>query len=103
MDWIYTIKVVTLILCWVNYLLNLREHKWNFGEMSNIGWLMAVLGWTNAVLQMDCYYCNTKLKESDEGQDYVDFIESGSGIMTNLSCLECNSTVMVWTPEMGEG
>jgi len=50
MDWIYTIKVVTLILCWVNYLLNLREHKWNFGEMSNIGWLMAVLGWTNAVL-----------------------------------------------------
>ena len=50
MDWIYTIKVVTLILCWVNYIINLREYKWDFGEVSNIGWLMAVLGWTNAVL-----------------------------------------------------
>jgi len=50
MDWIYGIKVATLALCWINYLLNLHSSKWNFGEMSNIGWLMAVLGWTNAVL-----------------------------------------------------
>jgi len=50
MDMIYTIKVVTLILCWINYSINLRNSKWNFGEVSNIGWLMAVLGWTNAVL-----------------------------------------------------
>ena len=50
MDWIYGIKVFTLTLCWINYLLNLHSNKWNFGEMSNIGWLMAVLGWTNAVL-----------------------------------------------------
>ena len=50
MDWIYGIKVFTLALCCINYTLNLHSSKWNFGEMSNIGWLMAVLGWTNAVL-----------------------------------------------------
>jgi len=52
---------------------------------------------------MDCYYCNTELNENNEGQDFIEFIESGSGIMTNLSCPQCNSTVMVWTPEMYEG
>jgi len=50
MDWIYGIKVATLALCWINYLLNLRNSKWDFGDIGNVGWLMAVLGWTNAVL-----------------------------------------------------
>ena len=48
MDWIYTIKVFTLILCWVNYGLGLyRSGYWNFADHKNVGWLMAVMGWTN--------------------------------------------------------
>jgi len=49
MDMIMGIKVFTLILCWVNYILNLYRSKWDFGDIGNIGWLMAVLGWTNVV------------------------------------------------------
>ena len=49
MDWIYGIQVFTMILCWVNYLLNLYSSKWDFGDVGNVGWLMAVLGWTNIV------------------------------------------------------
>ena len=50
MDWIYTIKCITLVLCWINYGLCLyRSGYWNFGKTENIGWLMAVLGWTNVV------------------------------------------------------
>jgi len=50
MDWIDIINILTLILCWVNYGLNLYSTKWDFGSTSNVGWLMAVLGWTNVVL-----------------------------------------------------
>ena len=50
MDWIYGIKVLTLTLCWINYGLSLYESKWDFGSLTNVGWLMAVLGWTNAIL-----------------------------------------------------
>ena len=49
MDWIYTIKVFTLILCWVNYALSLYRSKLDFVDIGNVGWLMAVLGWTNVV------------------------------------------------------
>ena len=50
MEWIYGIQVFTMILCWVNYTLALYRTKWDFGDIGNVGWLMAVLGWTNAVL-----------------------------------------------------
>ena len=50
MDWIYAIKVATLVLCCINYSIVLYRSKWDFGDTSNIGWLMAVLGWTNVVL-----------------------------------------------------
>ena len=49
MEWIYMIKVFTLVLCWVNYTLVLYNSKWDFGDIGNVGWLMAVLGWTNVV------------------------------------------------------
>ncbi len=49
MDWIYGIKALTLALCWINYLLNLYRSKWDFGSLTNVGWLMAVMGWSNAV------------------------------------------------------
>ena len=49
MDWIYAIKVFTLVLCWVNYGICLHRNKWNFADTGNIGWLMAVLGWSNVV------------------------------------------------------
>ena len=49
MDIMYTIKFITLVLCWVNYLLNLYRTKWDFGSMENVGWCMAVLGWSSAV------------------------------------------------------
>jgi len=50
MDWIYTIKIITLVLCYINYGIALYRSKWDFGDTSNIGWLMAVLGWTNVVV-----------------------------------------------------
>ena len=50
MDWIYGIKALTLALCWINYLLNLYRSKWDFGSLTNVGWLMAVMGWTQVVL-----------------------------------------------------
>ena len=49
MDWIYTIKIFTLALCLVNFILNSYRTKWDFGDIGNVGWLMAVLGWTNVV------------------------------------------------------
>jgi len=61
MDWIYetidlrnssglyVIQVFTMILCWVNYGLALYRSKWDFSSIGNVGWLMAVLGWTNIV------------------------------------------------------
>ena len=50
MDMIQGIKVFTLALCCINYTLNLYRTEWDFGERGNVGWLMAVLGWTNATL-----------------------------------------------------
>ena len=49
MEVMYLIQVVTMLLCWVNYGLGLYRSKWDFAEISNVGWLMAVLGWTNVV------------------------------------------------------
>ena len=49
MDWIYVIKSFTLVLCCVNYGIVLQRNKWDFGDVSSVGWLMAVLGWTNVV------------------------------------------------------
>jgi len=50
MDWMYVIKITTLALCWINYAAELYRTKWNFGNTGNVGWLTAVLGWTQAVL-----------------------------------------------------
>ena len=47
---VYAIKVITLALCWINYGLNLYRTKWDFGSFENVGWVMAVLGWTQVVL-----------------------------------------------------
>ena len=49
MDWVNGIQWCTLILCCVNYGLNLYRSNWDFGDIGNVGWLMAVLGWTNVV------------------------------------------------------
>ena len=46
----YLIKVLTLALCWVNYGLVLYRNKWDFANLTSVGWLMAVLGWTQVVL-----------------------------------------------------
>ena len=44
MDMIQGIQVFTMILCWVNYLLNLYNSKWDFGDTGNVGWLMGEIG-----------------------------------------------------------
>ena len=49
MECVYGIQVFTMILCWINYILTLYNSKWDFGDIGNVGWLMAVLGWTNVV------------------------------------------------------
>jgi len=49
-NFVHAIKVITLALCWINYGLSLYKSKWDFGSLTNVGWLMAVLGWTNVVL-----------------------------------------------------
>ena len=46
----YVVKLITLVLCWLNYGLCLYRNKWDFTSMESVGWLMAVLGWTNVVL-----------------------------------------------------
>jgi hypothetical protein len=43
------IKVLTMALCWVNYGLVLYRSEWDFADLNSVGWLMAVLGWTNVV------------------------------------------------------
>jgi len=50
MDFINGIQWFTLVLCWVNYGLVLYNNDWDFGSLTSVGWLMAVLGWTNVVL-----------------------------------------------------
>ena len=50
MEWIYAIKVATLILCYINYGLALYRSNWDFSDIGNVGWLMAVFGWTNTIL-----------------------------------------------------
>jgi hypothetical protein len=49
MEVMYLIQVVTMLLCWTNYGLCLYRSKWDFADISTVGWLMAVLGWTNVV------------------------------------------------------
>ena len=49
MDVVYIIKFVTWILCVINYGLSLYRSNWDFGDTQNVGWLMAVLGWGNAL------------------------------------------------------
>ena len=49
MDISLILNVTTLILCIINYVLVLYSNKWDFGDVSNVGWLMAVLGWVNVV------------------------------------------------------
>ncbi len=46
----YLIQALTLVICWVNYGLILYKNKWDFANLETVGWLMAVLGWTQAVL-----------------------------------------------------
>ena len=50
MEWMYVIKIVTLALCWINYIAELYRTDWEFGNTGNVGWLMGVLGWTSVVL-----------------------------------------------------
>jgi len=50
MDWISGIQWITLLMCWINYALVLYNNEWDFGSTTSVGWLMAVLGWTNVVL-----------------------------------------------------
>jgi len=49
MDIISGIQWFTLALCWINYGLVLYRNEWDFGNLTSVGWLMAVLGWTNVV------------------------------------------------------
>ena len=49
-NFVHAIKVITLALCWINYGLSLYKSKWDFGSLTNVGWLMAVLGWTSVVI-----------------------------------------------------
>ena len=50
MDISFILNVTTLILCIVNYALVLYSNKWDLTKMDSVGWLMAVLGWFNAVI-----------------------------------------------------
>ena len=49
MDLIMGIKSFVLGLCLFNYIANLYIMDWDFGDVSNMGWLMVVLGWFSAV------------------------------------------------------
>ena len=49
MDILFTLQLITWILCCLNYGLNLYRSNWDFGDVGNVGWLMAVLGWTNVM------------------------------------------------------
>ncbi len=49
MNIVEILQAVTLLLCCVNYGLNLYGSKWDFGDVGNVGWLMAVLGWLSVV------------------------------------------------------
>jgi len=47
---IYSIQMVTFILCIINYVMVLYQQKWDFASYTSIGWFMAVLGWLNVVV-----------------------------------------------------
>ena len=49
MDISYILKVITLVLCIINYVLVLYSNKWDFGKMESVSWFMAVLGWFNVI------------------------------------------------------
>jgi len=46
MDFFYALKLITWFLCVVNYGLLLYRSNWDFGDLQNVGWCMAVLGWS---------------------------------------------------------
>jgi|MDSZ01.1.fsa_nt_gb hypothetical protein len=50
MDIQLILQFLTFILCGVNYTLNLYRMKWDFGNETNIGWLMATLGWMQSLI-----------------------------------------------------
>ena len=50
MEFIDILKMYTMIIVWINYILCLYRSKWDFGDVGNVGWLLAVIGWTNVVL-----------------------------------------------------
>ena len=50
MELIIGIKTFVLGLCLFNYIANLYIRSWDFGHVSNMGWLLAVLGWFSAVM-----------------------------------------------------
>ena len=49
---------------------------------------------------MNCYHCNKELIWGGD-HDYEDYDRPGEGIVTNLSCPNCESFVLVYTP-LGE-
>ena len=50
--------------------------------------------------KMNCYHCNKELIWGRD-HDYEDYDKPGDGIVTNLSCSNCESFVLVYTP-LGE-
>ena len=46
---------------------------------------------------MDCYHCNEKLIWGGD-HDYEDYDRPGEGVVSNLSCSNCESYVLVYLP-----
>ena len=47
--------------------------------------------------KMNCWYCNTELIWGGD-HDYEDYGMEGEGIVSNLSCSECDAFVLVYYP-----
>lgn len=46
---------------------------------------------------MDCWQCSTELIWGGD-HEFEDYAIDGNGVVTNLSCPKCDSTVLVYTP-----
>ena len=46
---------------------------------------------------MNCWHCNKELIWGGD-HDYEDYNMEGDGIVSNLSCSECDSFVLVYKP-----
>ena len=46
---------------------------------------------------MNCYNCNTELIWGGD-HDYEDYNLEGEGIVSNLSCPECDAFILVYMP-----